>query len=735
MLFLLASCRAKRSGFLRIVSCGPSRPFNPFSLLLVRQVSMLASTHRLQTWDELTRSSPENQSSHSVVNSTAQTDAASTLPNPQSVLYHSTAHLLGWALESHYGDDCLLTNGPATDQGFFYDSLLIEGGEIRTKQRLDMLLHKPITQLLDPAHIDQDIALLMSGAAGKIIHPKESDLELFTEFIEKVSTQHLAFTCIQVTRDVAARMFAYSPFKLSYLSKIPASETVSLYRCGDFIDLCRGPHVLNTKAINKVKLLHTGASQWQTVSPHSLSRVSGISFSSGKALREWTLQRQEASKRDHRLIGQKQSLFYFSPLSLGAPFFLPHGTRIIQRLTDFLRHEYRKYGFDEIVTPLVFNKSLWEKSGHWKNYKEDMFAVVECCSQDHAYTTHSNVLTKSTADQLNDADIQALKPMNCPGHCLLFSSTSRSYRDLPIRYAEFSPLHRNEASGALTGLTRVRKFHQDDGHIFCTPSQIAQEIQSTLKFIDTMYTKILHFPQYTLALSTRPESGHVGTLTQWEAAETALKEALTQFGKPWTINHGDGAFYGPKIDIKVRDAIGRDHQTATVQLDFQLPKQFQLQYSTGKTGPEDAAMETPVMIHRAVLGSVERMLAILAEHYGGKWPFWMSPRQAIVIPTNKTLNEYAQSVKNNIANPSELDGSNSCSAYYHIEVDDSDHLLSKRVREAQLLQFNYILVVGDKEQETGTVNVRSRTGKQLGLMTVDQLRALFAKNTQTFTLD
>ncbi|EGF84265.1 hypothetical protein BATDEDRAFT_8061, partial [Batrachochytrium dendrobatidis JAM81] len=581
----------------------------------------------------------------------------------QSVLYHSTAHLLGWALESHYGDDCLLTNGPATDQGFFYDSLLIEGGEIRTKQ-------------------------------------------------QKVSTQHLAFTCIQVTRDVAARMFAYSPFKLSYLSKIPASETVSLYRCGDFIDLCRGPHVLNTKAINKVKLLHTGASQWQTISPHSLSRVSGISFSSGKALREWTLQRQEASKRDHRLIGQKQSLFYFSPLSLGAPFFLPHGTRIIQRLTDFLRHEYRKYGFDEIVTPLVFNKSLWEKSGHWKNYKEDI-----------------------TVDQLNDADIQALKPMNCPGHCLLFSSTSRSYRDLPIRYAEFSPLHRNEASGALTGLTRVRKFHQDDGHIFCTPSQIAQEIQSTLKFIDTMYTKILHFPQYTLALSTRPESGHVGTLTQWEAAETALKEALTQFGKPWTINHGDGAFYGPKIDIKVRDAIGRDHQTATVQLDFQLPKQFQLQYSTGKTGPEDAAMETPVMIHRAVLGSVERMLAILAEHYGGKWPFWMSPRQAIVIPTNKTLNEYAQSVKNNIANPSELDGSNSCSAYYHIEVDDSDHLLSKRVREAQLLQFNYILVVGDKEQETGTVNVRSRTGKQLGLMTVDQLRALFAKNTQTFTLD
>ncbi|KAJ1342847.1 threonine-tRNA ligase [Batrachochytrium salamandrivorans] len=441
-------------------------------------------------------------------------------------------------------------------------------------------------------------------------------------------------------------MFAYSPFKLLYLSRIPADEVVTLYRCGSFIDLCRGPHVNSTKAIGGMKLLRTGATQWSSDSPHNISRIHGIAFPTGKALREWTLLQKEAADRDHRHIGRKQSLFYFSPVSPGAPFFMPHES---------------------------------------------------------------------------DHPMQALKPMNCPGHCLLFGSTTRSYRDLPIRYAEFSHF---TASGALTGLTRVRKFHQDDGHIFCTPAQVSQEIASTLSFIDYMYTVVFQFPHYKLALSTRPTDGYVGELAQWDIAESALRETLDASGREWSVQEGEGAFYGPKIDVSVRDALGRYHQTATIQLDFQLPARFGLTYQTsGADGEGVGATDTPVMVHRAILGSIERMLAILTEHWGGRWPFWISPRQAIVVPVNDKLNAYAQHIKLAIARGghgrADLHGaateatpmSSAVSTPHYFDVDSSNNLLSKRIREAQLLQYNYILVVGDKELEAGTVSVRTRTGK------------------------
>ncbi|KAH6579724.1 hypothetical protein BASA61_010067 [Batrachochytrium salamandrivorans] len=657
-------------------------------------------------------------------------------PHLYSTLWHSAAHILGWALESHYGDDCLLTNGPATEQGFYYDSLLVQNGHVHIKQRLDALSSGSITsplQLLDPFVIERDIASLINGKPGTIYHPKEADLDALSVLMEKQLSSHLPFTLLQVSREKAAWMFAYSPFKLLYLSRIPADEVVTLYRCGSFIDLCRGPHVNSTKAIGGMKLLRTGATQWSSDSPHNISRIHGIAFPTVSLL--------------------------FQPCFSRCSLFMPHGTRIVQRLTDLLRSEYRRHGFDEIITPLVFNKSLWDRSGHWQNYKEDMFAVSGCCSghsqempRSSSREEESQPSSSSSAihnDAESDHPMQALKPMNCPGHCLLFGSTTRSYRDLPIRYAEFSPLHRNEASGALTGLTRVRKFHQDDGHIFCTPAQVSQEIASTLSFIDYMYTVVFQFPHYKLALSTRPTDGYVGELAQWDIAESALRETLDASGREWSVQEGEGAFYGPKIDVSVRDALGRYHQTATIQLDFQLPARFGLTYQTsGADGEGVGATDTPVMVHRAILGSIERMLAILTEHWGGRWPFWISPRQAIVVPVNDKLNAYAQHIKLAIARGghgrADLHGAATeatpmssavSTPHYYVDVDSSNNLLSKRIREAQLLQYNYILVVGDKELEAGTVSVRTRTGKRLGEMTVAQVLDLFAQTTATFTME
>jgi len=369
---------------------------------------------------------------------------------------------------------------------------------------------------------------------------------------------------------------------------------------------------------------------------------------------------------------------------------LPHGTRIYNRLLNFMKAEYHKRGFTEVISPNMFNKALWETSGHWQNYKDNMF-VFNC-----------------------DATEFSLKPMNCPGHCLMFDHTARSYRELPIRFADFGALHRNELAGALTGLTRVRRFQQDDAHIFCAPEMIQGEIKNCLEFMQ--YTYGIFGYEFSLELSTRPEVKFLGDIETWNKAEAMIADALNAFGKPWKLNPGDGAFYGPKIDIHITDALKRSHQCATIQLDFQLPKNFKLKY-TDQEGKE----VQPVIIHRAIYGSIERMMAILIEHTGGKWPFWLSPRQCVVMSIGEKHNDYALTVH------AALHG-----AGYYVDHDLSDKTIQKKVREAQLAQYNYILVVGDGEVASQTVSVRTRDNVQHGQKSIQDMIAEFAQLTHDF---
>ncbi|KAI0473635.1 hypothetical protein GGR56DRAFT_666744 [Xylariaceae sp. FL0804] len=401
---------------------------------------------------------------------------------------------------------------------------------------------------------------------------------------------------------------------------------------------------------------------------------------------------------DHRKLGLQQELFITSQYSPGSPILLPNGSRIFNRLVEFLRKQYVRYGFDEVITPTIYKKALWKKSGHLENYGDDMFAVT------------STSPARADATEGGEEDEYGLKPMNCPGHCLIFASQRRSYRDLPIRYADFSPLHRNEVSGALSGLTRVRRFHQDDGHIFCRPIQIEEEISKTLDFVRVVYSTFKLGP-YRLALSTRPADHYIGTAEEWATAESALKRALDTSGLDWTINEADGAFYGPKIDIILRDSDGKEHQTATIQLDFQLPKRFNLEYTApapemeqlGQTTSDAAKLAEyglvrPVMIHRAVLGSVERLMALLIEHYDGKWPFWLNPRQPVVA--------MARSAQDHLmGRDSPVDRPLSASHRISVDIDDSPRSMGTKVREARSKGYGIIVTVGPKQLGTGMVTV------------------------------
>ncbi|KAJ3159324.1 54S ribosomal protein L39, mitochondrial [Geranomyces michiganensis] len=662
----------------------------------------------------------------------------STAALAQHTVWHSGAHLLGWAMERQFGDTVHLCDGPALKTGgFFYDSL------IRANNHPESL----------DGTIEQRIARLMRSDDGGLYHVTTEDLQQLAGHMKSFAKKKARFQRLVVPRGVAETMFIHNPFKLHFLSRVPADAPVTLYRCGEFIDLCRGPHVPHTGYLRSHKLTKTAGAQWDETagapragtSVQPLSRVYGISFSTAEALGQWQTVQEEAARRDHRVVGKQQGLFAMNALAPGSPFMLPHGTRIVQKLLDFLRAEYRRFGYSEVVTPLLFNKEVWVTSGHWEHYKDDMF-VVHTGSGDStlapAVTTAglgpNNGDAAATAagccggarddaDHPADADIHGLKPMNCPGHCLVYASSAKSYRDLPVRLAEFSPLHRNEASGALTGLTRVRKFHQDDAHIFCTPEQIQTEISATLQFIHRVYT-VFGLPSYELVLSTRPAK-HIGTTEQWDHAESQLRAALDHSSIPWTLREGDGAFYGPKIDVLVHDALGRSHQTATCQLDFQLPTRFDLKYQAA-----DGAFHTPVIVHRAILGSVERMLAMLIEHYAGRWPFWLSPRQAVVVPVAQEFTEYASAVAAQLSGRGldPADVGRAIPAYWHVDVDSSDRSLPKRIRDAQAAQYNYMLVVGETERAAQAVSVRRRDGVDLGVMTVPQIRALFTQHDREF---
>lgn len=444
------------------------------------------------------------------------------------------------------------------------------------------------------------------------------------------------------------------------------------------VDLCHGPHVPNTGLLKAVAVNSVSRAFWRAdVTKEPLQRVYGITYPDSKQLKEYKKRIEEAKKRDHRTVGTAQELFFFNQLSPGSCFFLPCGTRTYNALIDLMKEKYWKYGYEEVITPNIFNFDLWKTSGHAAHYKENMFGF--------------------------DVEKQefGLKPMNCPGHCVVFGNRKRSYRELPLRLAEFGVLHRNEYSGALQGLTRVRRFVQDDAHIFCRPDQVQEEVQNYLEFMDEIYA--IFGLDYEMALSTRPE-GYLGELALWDQAEKALEDALNASGRKWSLNPADGAFYGPKIDITVFDALRRKFQCATVQLDFQLPIRFKLEYQT------ETGYETPVIVHRAILGSVERMFAILTEHFAGKWPLWMSPRQVMIVPISEAAGDYANTVRSRFREKRFL-----------AEVDQSSATMQKKVRSAQLAQYNYILVVGEQEKEHGTVNVRTRDNAVHGMHKIEDV--------------
>lgn len=554
----------------------------------------------------------------------------------QAVYWHSSAHIMGEAMERVYGG--CLCYGPPIENGFYYDMYLEDGGV------------------------------------------SSNDFSSLETLCKKIIKEKQPFERLEVKKETLLEMFKYNKFKCRILNEKVNTPTTTVYRCGPLIDLCRGPHVRHTGKIKTLKIHKNSSTYWEgKADMETLQRIYGISFPDPKLLKEWEKFQEEAKNRDHRKIGRDQELYFFHELSPGSCFFLPKGAYIYNTLMEFIRSEYRKRGFQEVISPNIFNSRLWMTSGHWQHYSENMFSFEV------------------------EKEQFALKPMNCPGHCLMFDHRPRSWRELPLRLADFGVLHRNELSGALTGLTRVRRFQQDDAHIFCAMEQIEDEIKGCLDFLRTVYT-VFGF-SFKLNLSTRPEK-FLGDIEVWNQAEKQLESSLNEFGEKWELNPGDGAFYGPKIDIQIKDAIGRYHQCATIQLDFQLPIRFNLTY----VSHDGDDKKRPVIVHRAILGSVERMIAILTENYGGKWPFWLSPRQVMVVPVGPTCDEYAQKVRQQFHD-----------AQFMADIDlDPGCTLNKKIRNAQLAQYNFILVVGEKEKASGTVNIRTRDNKVHGERTVEE---------------
>ncbi|KAI9305580.1 hypothetical protein BJ944DRAFT_161478 [Cunninghamella echinulata] len=503
----------------------------------------------------------------------------------------------------------------------------------------------------------------------------QQDYANLEKLVGMITKEKQPFERLELTKENLLEMFKHNPYKVHIINdKIPDGTSTTVYRCGPLIDLCRGPHVPHTGRVKALAVTKNSASYFLGDAKNdSLQRLYGISFPDKKQLTEYKKFIEEASKRDHRKIGREQELFFFHELSPGSAFMLPHGARIYNALMDLIKEQYRVRGFTEVITPNMFNIKLWNQSGHAQKYQENMFCLEV------------------------DKEKFALKPMNCPSHCLMFAHKERSYRDLPVRFADFGVLHRNEFSGALSGLTRVRRFQQDDAHIFCRQDQIDEEMTNCFNFMSHVYG-IFGF-DFHLKLSTRPEN-FLGEVSVWDNAEKKLEAALVRFaeekGFTWELNPGDGAFYGPKIDIVISDALKRKHQCATIQLDFQLPQRFELEYRSDSTNSEESFVR-PVIIHRAILGSVERMMGILIEHFGGKFPFWLSPRQISVIPVAAPFFGYAEQITNKLA-----------SMGIYADADLSDNTLNKKIRNSELSQYNFIFVVGAEEESTQSVNVRNR---------------------------
>ncbi|PDY24141.1 threonine--tRNA ligase [Bacillus thuringiensis] len=536
---------------------------------------------------------------------------------------HSAAHILAQSVKRMYGD-INLGVGPVIENGFYYD--------------MDF-----------PSSVNVE------------------DLRKIEKEMKKIINENIKIERVEVSREEAAKLFQEmnDRLKLELLEAIPSGESVTLYKQGEFVDLCRGPHLPSTGYLKAFQLTHVSGAYWRGDSNNQvLQRIYGVAFSSQKELEEYLHFVEEAAKRNHRKLGNELELFMFSEEAPGMPFYLPKGQMIRNELEAFLREIQKEYNYQEVRTPFMMNQEVWEKSGHWGHYKDNMY--------------FSEVDNKSFA----------LKPMNCPGHMLMFKNKLHSYRELPIRMCEFGQVHRHEFSGALNGLLRVRTFCQDDAHLFVTPKQIENEIKSVMAQIDYVY-KTFGF-EYEVELSTRPEDS-MGDDKLWEQAEAALENVLQSLNYKYRLNEGDGAFYGPKIDFHIKDALNRSHQCGTIQLDFQMPEKFDLNYID-----ENNDKKRPVVIHRAVLGSLDRFLAILIEHFGGAFPAWVAPVQVKVIPVSNAVHEqYANEITLKLAQ-----------AGVRVEQDARDEKLGYKIREAQMQKVPYVLVIGDKEMENGAVNVR-----------------------------
>jgi threonyl-tRNA synthetase len=503
------------------------------------------------------------------------------------------------------------------------------------------------------------------------------DLEKIEGKMREILAEKSPFERIEVTREEAARLFTEmgESLKVERLKDIPEGETITLYRHGRFTDLCRGPHAQNAGQIGAVKLLEASGVYWKgDESNERLQRIYGTAFATEKEMAEYLERQEQARARDHRRLGQELDLFSFNPVAPATPFLHPKGAFIYNALIDYVRDLYKRYGYGEVITPQILEAELWKVSGHWANYGDNMF------------------FTEVDEKQF------AVKPMNCPTHCLIFGTRLRSYRDLPIRYADFGRLHRYERSGVTNGLFRVRSFSQDDAHIFCTDEQVEAEVLAVTDMILELY-KTFGFEDAQIEVSTRPAK-RIGSDELWDRAEKALVTALDKRGFAYRVNPGDGAFYGPKIDFHVSDALGRSWQLGTVQLDYQLPSRFGLTYVGA-----DGAEHRPVMIHRAMLGSLERFLAILIEQTAGAFPLWLAPVQAVVLPISEKFIEYGEKVRDELA-----------AAGVRVELDARNEKLGYKIREAQMQKVPYMLVAGAREQEENTLSVRRRAGADLGAM-------------------
>ena len=508
------------------------------------------------------------------------------------------------------------------------------------------------------------------------------DLEAIEETMRKILAEGAEFEREEIERDRARELFREmgETLKVERLADIPEGETITLYRHGGFTDLCRGPHVRGVGQIGAVKILESSSVYWKGDEANEmLQRVYGTAFATRDELEAYERQVEEAAARDHRRLGPQLDLWSFSPHAPASPFFHPRGATVYNLLADFVRGYNRREGFGEVQTPQILDVDLWHTSGHYDNYRDVMFFTE---AEERPY---------------------AVKPMNCPTHCLIYQTRLRSYRDLPVRYADFGRLHRAERSGQITGLTRVRSFCQDDAHVFCTGDQVRDEVVAMVETILEIYA-VFGFDDVAIEVSTRPEKS-IGTAEMWDRAVAALREALDSRGYEYTVSEGEGAFYGPKIDFHVRDAVGRSWQLGTVQLDYQMPERFELAYVNA-----EGAEERPVMIHRAMLGSLERFLGILVEHTAGAFPVWLAPRQAVVLPVSEKFRGWAEEVCGRLTG-----------AGLRAEVDGRDEKLGYKIREVQVQKVPYMIVVGGREEEAGAGAVRLRSGEDLGALPVDEI--------------